>query len=207
MSRRRRAAARTVLLLVLPLLLAAAPGGRAPRTWEAVARLHFARYPAMAAADLYKLVAQGVSGTRHLLADPDASRRYLEQELAETAPADGPLCEPIAPGGAVLRVHLAPFKARGLASDALFAALRESAQEIDGGGREFAAVWRRLVRLAGRGRIPVAPAELRRLAATPFDPLAWTHHSDAFERLYRPHYRVASRAALCRHFPELAAEF
>jgi hypothetical protein len=196
----RQALARFALCSALPLYLATGHGG-APQTWEEVARFHFARYPAMEAADLYKLVAQGVSGNRHLLADPAGAWRYLERELAATEAGEGPLCEPLSPGGAVLRVHLAPFKARGLSAEGLFAAMLETTREINGGALEFAAAWRRMVGLAGSNRIPLATDGLARLAAVPFDPLAWTRHSAAFERLYRPHYRVVARRAFSRHFP------
>ncbi len=203
---RQRACSRFLLLFALPLCLSAGHDGGMMRTWEEVARFHLMRYPAMEAADLYKLVAQGVSGTRHLLVDPDAARRYLERELAEVEPMDGPLCESISPQGLVLRVHLAPFKTFGLSAESLFAAAKESAAEVRGGAEEFVVAWRHMIRLAQRRRIPLPAAELVRLAGVPFDPLAWTHHSDAFERLYRPHYRVVTRKAFLRHFPELEAE-
>jgi len=206
MSLRLWACSRFLLLFALPLCLSAGHESGMMPTWEEVARLHFLRYPAMEAADLYKLVAQGVSGTRHLLVDPDAARRYLQQELAGVEPEDGPLCEAISPGGKVLRVHLAPFKALDLSVESLFAAMSESAAEVGGGAAEFAIAWRQMIRLARRSRIPVPAAELVRLAGVPFDPLAWTHHSAAFERLYRPHYRVVTRKAFRRHFPELDPE-
>ena len=203
MNLQRGAGALSIHVLIFLLLCTTGLWSAAiiPSTWEKVALLHFKRYPGMEAADLYKLVAQGISGPRHLLGDPNAAWQYLQREWVEVEPGGEPMCEPISPGGKVLRIHLAPFKARGLSPASLFAAMRESAEEIRGTASEFAAVWQRLRRMAGQGWLPVASAEMVRLAGMPFDPLAWTQHSAAFDRLYRPHYRVVTQEAFGRHFP------
>ena len=79
--------------------------------------------PAATAQDFYKLVHQGVMGSEHAVGTGDAARAWMQQELASLAPAPAgvmePLLEPLPPDGRYVRVHLRPYVARGLSTDAL----------------------------------------------------------------------------------------
>ncbi|MDW8226743.1 MAG: hypothetical protein RMJ60_02985 [Anaerolineales bacterium] len=52
---------------------------------ESVLLSHFARYPAMGLADLYKLIHQAALGSEHAIRNPEAARRWLNEELASLA--------------------------------------------------------------------------------------------------------------------------
>jgi hypothetical protein len=165
---------------------------------------HRDRYPQLGAADLYKLLHQGVYGPGHLITDPASAREYLLREHAalsglsdasdrSAGPSLNPdprslIPEPIAPDSRFVRINL-----RGLdeaAVERLLAALLESAREVPtdhGLMRE---------RLLGTmewtwQRLPRATAELGKMLAWN-EPLGFParHHSAEYQLAYAPAYRV-----------------
>jgi len=190
------------LLLLVPVLGTATTAvPERPSSWEEVAALHFRQYRAMDVADLYKLVFQGTFGARHLLADPGMAREYLLRELAAVPARPGELWTPIGPEGRMVRIELAAFKARALSPDCLFEAVRRSAVANRATARDFACAWRRLTRLARRGRLPVAVSTMREWGRRPVDPMGSPHHSPRYEETYQPHYRVVERTIFAQLFP------
>ena len=173
----------------------------------------------MRAQDIYKLVHQGVFGPGHIIASAAAARRALASEIAELEAKsqkskakrqnpDEELLEPIEPGGRLVRVNLRPMqrmrdeggkrKVREDGADAkwLANALVESAMRVNGDSEQM----RRRLAVAVqwcRKNLPRQAAELERMAARAEESgYPAFHHSSAYNRAYRPAYRVVLRACV-----------
>jgi hypothetical protein len=83
-------------------------------TWSGILAWHIQRYPAMNARDVYKLLYQGLLGPEHSMPTAEIFRARLEEELADLQPdASQPLLEDLRPDGALQRIYLRPWLARG----------------------------------------------------------------------------------------------
>jgi hypothetical protein len=157
---------------------------------------HCVRYPMFDAADVYKLVHQGVFGPGHIVASPEAARRTIEDEVRRQKSEGGmrsetvDAVEEIDPEGRFVRVNLRPLRGKPDLAGRLAVVLVESAASAAG---EPAGMESRL-RLATewcRRALPGRAASLEELAHMAAQQ-GWppVHHSDAYRQAYRPAYRV-----------------
>ncbi len=162
--------------------------------WRVVISAHVSRYPEMGAADLYKLLHQGAMGSEHAVESVEAARQWMDDEVATLG--DGPLeplVDTIAPAGAHIRVHLRPFIEYGGDPVALLSAFVRTANAGTGSEETLSCALDTALAMARDGRLPWDEAELaryfddRRHEGNPA-----VHHSDDFESLYRPAYRVVA---------------
>ena len=142
------------------------------------------RHPSSRAEDVLKLCFQGARGPWHILADPEAARKYFDAEFAAVSPRpDQPLYEIISPD--FMRVNLGAWKAANLPPAWLFRMFAASAREFsdaDAVLKEYLAVAESELDGARRARF----AELRKTAT------AAPHHSAAYRAAEAPSYRIVS---------------
>ncbi|MBI2514507.1 MAG: hypothetical protein HYV96_21235 [Opitutae bacterium] len=167
---------------------------------------HAKRYPRMEARDCYKLLFQAVLGAEHAATDEAAARRWMDDELA--ALGDGPaepLVDAISPDGALVRVHLRSFVARGGDSAKLVHAFVATAEKKFGPRGDLVAAWRQAVALAEEKKLPFT-AEAARAFGEKMRAADWpaVHHSKTFAVEYRPAYRVIARELLGEVLPTLS---
>ncbi|MDM7914387.1 MAG: hypothetical protein ACE15D_14335 [Candidatus Eisenbacteria bacterium] len=182
---------------------------------ELVILAHFRRYPLLECADLYKLLLQACLGNEHAIGDPTSARKRLDEELGSLPavhPADArsipgenePLLDPISADGAILRVHLRPWKDRALPSDPLLQAFLDTAAELRLPAGDLRREMDMARALAAARRIPLPAEDLEAyFAVREAEGLPAVHHSAAYLRAYAPSYRVVHRRALARHAPAL----
>jgi hypothetical protein len=165
--------------------------------WEDVAAAHLARYPLLGVEDAYKLLHQGVFGTEHAAPDLASASAMLQDELRtldveRNEPA--PPVEAIAPEGRVVRVHLRPYVAAGGDPDALVVAFLQTAVTVRGQVDELRCAADVVEHLAGsRWSAGVWRGFIDRMLAAGLPAM---HHSEPFEAVYRPAYRVVSSELL-----------
>lgn len=159
----------------------------------AVARAHWARYPAMEPQDFAKLAYQSEFGPAHMVRSPDKVLAALLAERKEAGTAPLPP-EPI--GNGLCRLHI---------TQAL-----STLSELPLIGRMFTRTM-----AATEGTAEGLAGRLEHLSALPVPGLGeylegWrregcppVRHSEAFRNAYRPHYRVV-RAELAGFLPALA---
>lgn len=159
-------------------------------TFIEILRAHQARYPAMQAEDIYKLLHQGCMGSEHAVGDREGVVRWMTRELADmgAGPAD-PLIDPIAPEGRIVRVHLRPFVAAGFDINALLDAFVQTANTFRGDLKALAAGLHDASTLCDAGAL------FTTLAAQGYPAI---HHSLAYEQMHKPAYRVVAREFLPR---------
>ncbi|MBI5424924.1 MAG: hypothetical protein HZA32_12670 [Opitutae bacterium] len=153
---------------------------------------HAKRYPQLEPQDCYKLLFQAVLGAEHAVADEAGARKWMENELASLGDGpDEPLVDPIAPDGALARVHLRPFVARGGDAAKLVRAFVATAQRKFGTRDQLAEAWNQVVTLAEEKRLPFTAAAAREFGDK-MRTAGWpaVHHSKAFGAAHRPAYRV-----------------
>lgn len=149
--------------------------------------------PAGGLPDLYKLVYQASMGPAHIGLDSAMARDWLAREWTslDSAAAGEALLDTIAPQGAVVRLNLRPYRARGGSEAALVRAFVASARAI----RPDTALLVRRWRLLERRGLPWSTADLRAfLARERGRGFPAPEHSAAYLKRYRPAYRVLSGA-------------
>jgi len=163
-------------------------------------REHLKRRPKMRAADVYKMLYQGVFGVRHLMSEGAWDR--LEAE-ARTLGLDGqpgePLIEEVSADGSMVRVNLRPYLRRGLPLDRLFSAMEVSAME-EGETEKFIKAWSAFKELSRPGGLVFDEGEIGELDKELEGGCRPRHHSEAYRRAYAPAYRVVRRSVLERVF-------
>jgi len=179
------------LLSAQPSAAQSAPCDRA--AWEAVVSAHAERYPLMTAADVYKLLHQGVFGSEHAAPDETSARAWLQDELAALGDGTGlreMAVEPIAPGNAVVRMHLRPFIVAGGDVDVLLEAFMGTVRAVRGSVAELRCA-AEVVPEVDPVRWP--PNEWRAFVEELIEGgLPAVHHSEAFMAAYAPAYRVVA---------------
>lgn len=156
------------------------------------------RYPHLDARDLYKLAHQAALGSEHALTDRAAVRRWLERELVEMGTgSDDPVVDPISPDGQIVRLHLRPYLAAGGDPVILLDAFVRTAQEFHGSFETLRRYLRYAVKIDLGGNLPFTlDAMLDFFAHMESLGFPAAHHSEQFELIYRPAYRVIHLAYL-----------
>ena len=155
--------------------------------FESILASHFARYPAMQLADLYKLIHQAAMGSEHAICGEASVREWLTRELAEmgAGPAE-PLPDLLSAQTGIVRIHLRPYLASGGDLERLLDGFLRTANEFQGNPQTLKQYWRIAT---GLGRFPVAEMDAFILARQAQGYPA-VHHSPEYRHLYRPAYRV-----------------
>jgi hypothetical protein len=148
--------------------------------------------------DLYKLLHQAALGSEHAVRDEQAVRDWLERELAEMgAGPDDPLMDPLSPDGQILRVHLRPYLRVGKDPETLLQVFIRTANEWHASPEKLKEYGEAAARLeqAGTGSIrrEAIEAFFGKMEEQDFPAV---HHSEIYQRLYRPAYRVVARQFL-----------
>ena len=159
---------------------------------------HFTRTPRMQVEDIYKLLHQAAMGSEHAIHDEQSARENLRRELAGMGEGpNDPWLDPISPDGQIARVHLRPYLHAGKDPENLLCAFIRTAQEWQGSTtmlREFGAV--------ASGFLKAEPGSIRaedfegffiKMEESGFPAV---HHSEQYQNLYRPAYRVVARKYL-----------
>ena len=156
------------------------------------------RYPLLQMTDLYKLLHQASLGSEHAVKDEAGVRAWLERELATMgAGPDEPLLDDISPTGEIVRLHLRPYVEAGGEPEKLLVAFLRTAREYRGSVERLRRYWEIATEMAFDGLLPFPPDRmgefLQRLEQQGFPVL---HHSQVYEELYRPAYRIIARTFL-----------
>ncbi|HEY66027.1 MAG TPA: hypothetical protein G4O02_15805 [Caldilineae bacterium] len=119
---------------------------------------HIVQHPVVEPCDVYKLLYQGVLGPEHLIASPEDFAARLRAEYQAVSPDEAePLWEAVRPDGALVRLNLRPFKARGGDVEWLITACLRTAERAWGTKEELRDVWAAFVELCRAGQWEVFP--------------------------------------------------
>lgn len=196
---------RLLSFLSIGLLLAGC--GKKPLHPELAAFINreYNSHPKMELTDLYKLLYQAEFGPSHAMKNPPAAKEYLLLE-AKSRGADPllPLTEECSPDGSLIRVNLAPFLAKNLSFDSLFAAMSATADQTRGSGASLRSTWKQVGELIDAFAIPFPKENYQEFSRFLQDQnYPETHHSREYTVAYRPAYRVVGKSFFEKYFPAI----
>jgi hypothetical protein len=150
--------------------------------------------PAMRIADAYKWLFHATLGGEHAVRDDSGPRQWMEREWASLGEPFRyePEISPLTPDGTIVRVNLRPYKARGANSEKLLQVFVESAKRFRSEKQEFVREWGGLGDLLRRRPLGALNRREWQKLDTEMKPLGYpaVHHSESYERTYKPAYRV-----------------
>lgn len=157
------------------------------------------RYPQMQVRDWYKLLHQAAMGNAHLGADSSAIYNYLLHEwnaLDRSRPNEA-IVEYISPDSQMVRLNLRPYKEAGGTPPDVYRMMAVSWATFRPSRAHLENYLGQLAFMAERGDVWLnadalaALLEDHRARGYPA-----AHHSETYERVYRPAYRVVLRSTL-----------
>ena len=160
---------------------------------------HASRYPLMEIQDAYKMLYQGSLGSEHITHSFEDFESELREEW-ELVERDNniPMWENIHPDGQIVRVYLAPFKARGGQVDQLATLCYWSASLFKMDIDDLKSNWDTLVKTCRDKKWYKFPQDDveefdRWLRKYQFPPV---HHTESYRKAYKPSYRLLLREFL-----------
>ena len=167
-------------------------------TLSCILAAQYRRYPCLLIVDVYKLLHQASMGSEHAVSDEAGVRVWLERELATMgAGPEEPLIDNISPSGEIARVHLRPYLEAGHDPEKLLEAFLRTAREYRGSAERLLRYGEVVEQKAFAGLLPFQPDQvgefMRRMKQEGFPAV---HHSQTYERLYQPAYRVVAQTFL-----------
>lgn len=151
------------------------------------------RYPESQYADLYKNFFQDAFGPGHILADKDAARLYLDQELQNAVTMEGPLYEYTGADGNYVRLNLSVIRDSLISKDIFFDLFVRSMNGIAfPSPQEWRYNWGRIDEVIDSLGIYLPNMEedknlvAKALASGDFA----VHHSRSYNQAYSRHYRL-----------------
>lgn len=165
-----------------------------PESFRSILLDHNHRYPRWQIQDVYKLIHQAAKGSEHALKDVPTAQKMMERELAiMEAGLNEPVQDPLRSDLRILRIHLRPYLARGGDLQKLVEAFVATANLFKSSPDDFMVYWALAHQMAQDGMLPFNPRKLDdwfdRMSKEDFPA---SDHSNVFEDLYRPAYRVIS---------------
>lgn len=158
---------------------------------------HLATHPAATAQDVYKFVHQSVAGPGHLIPNKQEALVYLEQEIADMGGSSEPepLYEELGGELDLVRLNLRPYVEQGGDAEGLVDAMQKTAAAVTLDPEEMSRRLRFAADLLTRsGQDEERDALLRLVQEFANQGYPALHHSEAYSVVYRPAYRVISRA-------------
>jgi len=163
--------------------------------WMQLVGWHVKQRPVMAARDVYKLLFQGIRGAEHIMPTPEIFATRLQEELRALQPElNEPLTEMIRPDGQLSRVNLRAYLATSQDNNWLVEICLKTGERQWGTTQELIAVWQAFLHSIRSGHFPtIAESDASFLNAWIEEhsyPAA--HHSQIYEKLYEPAYRLVA---------------
>ena len=195
-------------MLVSMLLQAGTPGAVESEPWSVkqLVEYHRSIRQSLQVQDVYKLLYQANFGIEHMLSNRAAVLTFLQDELAplDTLDINEPLLERISSTDEIVRVNLRPFKALNLDPSVLVELMIQSAEVTRPDTLMFYQQWSNFSGLVRYGLLDF-PADIlgefdQRIAEGKFDPV---RHSEEYETLNKPAYRVVRRDLFKQRFGNL----
>jgi len=160
------------------------------------AQAELQRYPQASLLDLYKFFFQGAFGPGHLIPDEAAARRFLEHELNASTEFDSVRWQPVGHQGRYYRINLSLIKDGVIPQQKLLEAFVESANAASPPSLvEWRKEWQMILRVIAGMQLGLAnfASDVLEIEKNLAEGKVIGHHSEMFEQLYHPHYRVVDK--------------
>lgn len=160
---------------------------------EAVKAL-ISQYPEATLQDVYKSFYQERFGPGHMIPNVENARNYLMSEMEQAAENTGDYFEPTGSEGKYVRIYLNAVSDGKISTEQLLDAFVESANNVEPRADKWADQWANIVKVIEEKQLPVKTNdELKQLLKECSEQDEAVHHSEAYNQVYRPHYRIVER--------------
>ena len=152
------------------------------------------QYPQATLQDVYKSFFQERFGPGHMIPNVENARNYLMSEMEQASENSGAYYEPTGSEGKYIRVYLNAVADGKISAEQLLDAFVESANHVAPRADKWSEQWSKIVNVIEKKQLPVAANdELKQLLKTCSEQDEAVHHSEGYEKAYRPHYRIVER--------------
>lgn len=152
------------------------------------------KYPEATLQDVYKSFYQERFGPGHMIPNVENARNYLMSEMEQASENSGAYYEPTGSGGKYIRVYLNAVADGKISAEQLLDAFVESANNVEPRADKWADQWANIVKVIEEKQLPVKTNdELKQLLKECSEQDEAVHHSEAYNQVYRPHYRIVER--------------
>lgn len=161
---------------------------------EQAVKALISQYPEATLQDVYKSFYQERFGPGHMIPNVENARNYLMSEMEQASENSGAYYEPTGSGGKYIRVYLNAVADGKISAEQLLDAFVESANNVEPRSDKWADQWTNIVKVIEEKQLPVAASdELKQLLKECSEKDEAVHHSEAYNQVYRPHYRIVER--------------
>lgn len=152
------------------------------------------KYPEATLQDVYKSFYQERFGPGHMIPNVENARNYLMSEMEQASENSGAYYEPTGSGGKYIRVYLNAVADGKISAEQLLDAFVESANNVEPRSDKWSEQWSKIVNVIEKKQLPVAAGdELKQWLKECSEQDEAVHHSEAYNQVYRPHYRIVER--------------
>ena len=162
-------------------------------------------FPESRLQDLYKSFFQDRFGPGHIISDRASALNYIRSEMQQADTLVGPLTEPCGWEENYVRISLAAVSQGLISADDLTDALLQSAIEIpEEALPAWEKEWKAILSVIEKDYpdIPDLAADKQTLDSLLAAREYAYHHSEIYNRLYHPHYRIIRKALVQNLLPE-----
>ena len=161
---------------------------------EQAVKALISQYPEATLQDIYKSFYQERFGPGHMIPNVENARNYLMSEMEQAAENSGAYYEPTGSGGKYIRVYLNAVADGKISAEQLLDAFVESANNVEPRSDKWADQWTNIVKVIEEKQLPVKmDDELKQWLKECSEQDEAVHHSEAYNQVYRPHYRIVER--------------
>lgn len=161
---------------------------------ELAVRTLVSEYPEATLQDVYKSFYQERFGPGHMIPNVENARNYLMSEMEQAYENIGAYYEPTGSEGKYVRIYLNAVADGKISAQQLLDAFVESANYVKPRSDKWADQWTNIVRVIEEKELPVKMnEELKLLLKGCSEQDEAVHHSETYEKAYRPHYRIVER--------------
>lgn len=151
-----------------------------------------ARHPHSKVEDIYKFIHQAAFGSEHAVKDSSAVRKWLENEIEGLDYSlNDNLIEPLSPDGQLVRVNIRTYLKEKFDLNLLLDAFIKTANSYKGSVKTFMIYWKIAQELAKADKFSFTVFEMDIFFESQSKRgFPAVHHSQLYERNYKPAYRV-----------------
>lgn len=192
-------------LFIFISLLACTEPNRRTLAIEKAVRAELQRYPQATLLDLYKFFFQGEYGPGHMIPNAEIAQQFLEEELRTSASFDTVRWQAVGHQGKFYRINLSLVHDGSIPAQMLLEAFVESANSNTSPSLEaWRRDWQEILTVIESMSLNLAAFEKDKnaIAQQLAEGKVIGHHSETFEQLYHPHYRVVDKS----HFEALVSQ-
>ncbi len=180
-----------VMMAMMAMCLGACTENSDNKRIEVAVRTLISQYPQATLQDVYKSFYQERFGPGHMIPNVENARNYLMSETEQATENTGAYYEPTGSEGKYVRIYLNAVSDGKISAEQLLDAFVESANHVEPRNDKWADQWNKIVDVIEEKKIPVTMSEeLKQLLKECSEKEEAVHHSETYEKAYRPHYRI-----------------